>query len=488
LNRTIASYPLLRNTGVLVGVVLAVMAAFFAVSVVAFATSGTHQQSAIRAAIADGGIDYGFRWPFGPPAKNNIYNFNDCLIFNMLVFPKEGDLLSRAISPRAPLDSTVSAGGPAGFPPYQQCSDLKAHLSAVDGGRNFPSYLYHRYLHGDWVLCEILLGFLSVFAASRLLMTILLLQLAALALVPIWRAMRNGDSRGRDIAYSTVAIVLTVFWAIPAYDWSFSFAPGDIVIVSFLLLFYVRPPSSMTEAGFVATCTAFGGLTAIFEFLTGGIPGGLAVLLAVLVFDAWPDRQMLLRRAALAVTSFAAAIVLCFAFKAAAVVAIWGPQELFKAAAVLSGHLGSVGWDLAPDKVARLQRYGVTVEAIRSSRALSTLYGLFKMAFFTSNMAWGSLLLGIFVSTLLPFALAIRQAFAWKGRDPTGRVRIAILLLSGSIPLLWCCVFVQHTIASAHFMFRILVWPPAILLAAELSQRAWKSAAGRPARLDESSP
>jgi hypothetical protein len=40
------------------------------------------------------------------------------------------------------------------------------------------------------------------------------------------------------------------------------------------------------------------------------------------------------------------------------------------------------------------------------------------------------------------------------------------------VPLLWCFVFVQHTIASAHFMFRIMIWPAAVLLAAELQQRA----------------
>jgi hypothetical protein len=472
------------------------MTAFFAVSLAATAMSGAHQRNAIRAAIADGSINYGFRWPFGPPEKNYIYNFNDCLIFNMLVFPRDRDLLASAISPRAPLSSPLLAGGPAGFPPYQQCRDLKATLAALDSGQNFPSYLYHRYLHGDWVLCEILLGFLPVFAASGLLMTILLLQLAALTLVPILRVMRNdGVGRGRDIAYATVAIVLTAFWAIPAYDWSFSFAPGDIAILGFLLLFYFRPPSSMNETGFVGTCAAFGALTAIFEFLTGGIPSGVAALLAVLAFDAWPDRQTLLRRAVLAVASFAAAIALCFALKMSVVVAIWGPEELFKAARVLGGHLGSVDWSLAPDKVARLERYGITVETIRSSRALSTIYGLFKIVFFTSNMAWGSLLLGVFITTLLPVALAIRQAMAWKDRDATDRLRMAILFLSSSIPLLWCCVFVQHTIATAHCMFRIMVWPPAVLLAAELSQWAYKNATGRlahsvspHARLDENGP
>ena len=463
----------LRNAGVIAGIVLLSMTAFIAICLVAASTRGAVQRNEIEAAIADGSIGYGFYWPFGPRTKNYIYNFNDCLIFDMLVIPENGNLLSRAISPMMPSRPNLSPGGPDGFPPYSQCRDLKAATSAAITGKIHPSSYYsyyHRYLHGGWLICGILLGFLPVFAASCLLMAILVLQIGILALVPMFRAGHH-NARGRDTAFATLAIVLAAFWAIPAWDWSFSFAPGDIVIVGFLLLFYFRPPSLMSEMGFVAACTTFGVLTAIFEFLTGGIPGGFAVLLAVLAFDSYPDGHALRKRAVLAIAAFTAAIILSFAVKMTLVAFIWGPSELFRAADVLLGHLGSIDWDLAPDKAAILNRYGITVEAIRSSRALSTLYGLFKMEYFTSNMAWGSLALGVAITTLAPAVLATRQGMRWKNQDAAGRWRTAILLLAAAVPLLWCCIFVQHTIASAHFMFRIMVWPPAVLLAAELQRR-----------------
>ena len=43
---------------------------------------------------------------------------------------------------------------------------------------------------------------------------------------------------GRDYAYAVLAVTLLVFYALPVFGRSLSFAPADIVLAIFLLLFY----------------------------------------------------------------------------------------------------------------------------------------------------------------------------------------------------------------------------------------------------------
>jgi len=320
------------------------------------------------------------------------------------------------------------------------------------------------------VLAEFLLAALPFFAATSLLLAVLLAELAVLAFLAFQNAVRRHNDNGRDLAYGTMALVLTAFWAIPAYDWSLSFAPADIVLAGFLLLFYLRPPSRTSETEFVITATLFGALTAIFEFLTGGIPGGLIILLTALAFDSWPDTHVLKRYTALAMTSFCAAIVLCFAIKIAAVAALWGPQVLLNFSDKLLMHLGSTSWDFGPHNVAQFKRYGITVDMIRSSRFLSTAWGLFNMVYSTSNIGWGSLALGTVLTVIVPLALGLKQLLGLKRQQPVERLQSALVLAAASVVLLWCCAFVEHTIGQAFFMFRIMVWPLAVLLAAEVPQ------------------
>jgi hypothetical protein len=150
-----------------------------------------------------------------------------------------------------------------------------------------------------------------------------------------------------------------------------------------------------------------------------------------------------------------------------AVALLWGPHELLDFGNALGARVGSAEWDLAPDKAVQLERWGITVDTIRSSRILSTLYALAKILFFTSGTGWGSHALGIALTLAIPLVLAGKRMLQLRSLAPLEQTRSILLLLGSAVVPIWYCMFVQHTIIHANFMFRPMVWPLALLMAGE---------------------
>ena len=100
---------------------------------------------------------------------------------------------------------------------------------------------------------------------------------------------------------------------------------------------------------------------------------------------------------------------------------------------------------------------------------LSYLYALAKIVIFSNLLTFGSLVLGVVVIFAAPVALAIRRAFVLrKCTDDLERAGDVVLLGACTVMPAWYFVMVQHTIVHANFMFRPMVWPLALLLAAEV--------------------
>ena len=464
-----------------IGVVIATLSAFYLISIATALVDRDRYHEVIAQAVHTGALARAHRLPFGSGEPYAIHNFNDCLILSMLILPQDDNALLRALSPAVPADGPPWSGvSPAGYPPYVQCRDLEA---AMVSAHAVTTNLYHRYLHGDWVLAKALLAIMPLSAATNamaLLVGLLFLSLAALA---ARRLIRGTGEQPRERAYLALGLVLFSFSALPVFGWSFSFAPSDIMIAGALLFFYLRPPSSLTDRGLVVAAALFGTLTALFEFLTGSAPMGLMAVIAVIAFDDGGSVRQLLRRLVLAAAAFGGAIVLSFAVKMAAVSLIWGVSELGIFGRQIGAHMNAGGWDIAPQNEAQLNRLGISVDAIRQSVMLSYGYALSKIVYFTKLMAFGSATLGVILAVILPLALAGLSAWqALRAQDPLQRLRIS-LVLGGCLAMpVWYLAFIHHTIVHAHFMFRPLVWPLALLVAMQAwSKRSLQKAERAPA-------
>ncbi len=76
-------------------------------------------------------------------------------------------------------------------------------------------------------------------------------------------------------------------------------------------------PAVAPEREFAVAVALLGVATAIFEFLTGGIPFGIALLLGIVALDGPDDATALWRRAWHGCAIFSLAVVLTFAVKLA---------------------------------------------------------------------------------------------------------------------------------------------------------------------------
>ena len=108
---------------------------------------------------------------------------------------------------------------------------------------------YHRYLHGDFTVAALLLAVLQFATAGKLLLLSCYGAFAALAATALVRM--GGRHPGSDIVprrFSLLRIVLAIFYGLPQFGGSLSFAPTDLVIAGFLLFGLVRPVCSCRSA------------------------------------------------------------------------------------------------------------------------------------------------------------------------------------------------------------------------------------------------
>ena len=453
---------------------MASLLALYAVSLLTAASVGHGRYvQVVQQAADEGTLAKTTTLPLAPGVARPVYTFNDCLILAMLVLPPRDNVFWHALSPRIPasdLNAPPLRTPPASLPQFRQCGDLAVALENPE----IRSGYYHRYLHGDWVLAGALLAVLSFQSATMLLLVTVCGLLSALMLLSAYAIWQGPAAlRPRDVAFLTLAGFLALFYALPVYGRSLSFAPSDIVLIGFTLLAYRYPLSGLTERGFVTAVALFGTLTAIFEFLIGAIPAGLIVLLGLLALDRAPVAP---RRVWLALASYAGAIALALLTKTLVIAALSGWSEIAGSAGLMARHIAQTGWDMTADHAARLEAFGFNVEALKSNRALSAIYGLMKIGYFSSLVGLGSLAVGLVVTAVLPLVLVIWGAWrALRTGDSSKRRRELLLLAAAAVMPVWYVVFTAHTIVHAFFMVRPMVWPAAVLLAGTVAFGVYRS-------------
>lgn len=425
--KTTAMGMLLRRAGIGVAVALPIAALLFALFVLANRASLGRDlpvaEAQVRAAFADGALQK-VDWLPGDTGIGR-HQYNDCLILYM------------AIDQQATLDQlTASPIKPAPAASQTMCGALEAYV-AGDKAAGRTGAWYHQYIHGHTMLARYLLPHLPVEAIRNLfhsIQTLLVLAGITVAMVALAQRRRPVESLFWLIAF----LAFSRWFGLESYGQSLSHAPSDAIILGYVLfLTGAAVRGGLGRWTSIIAAATFGGLVAIFEFLTGGIPLGMAIIVGGLPF-ALSDQPMRETRDRVveAAAAFCAAVVICLALKILFALWVFGIDAFRESAAQLGVRLGMGEQQRALGPLAMVK---------------SLTKGLNSLAAGMHVMAGAMLALAI-----LAGGWGARVLIASRDRKLRARAWHLIasnVLLVAMLGLLW-----QHTIIHAWFMDRIFVW------------------------------
>ncbi len=431
---------------------IAAVALFFVLSYAA--TFVDRQGVAARLEAANAQQAFTQTWVKGTGRAIPRFGGNDCLMLAALLqsYPSR---LAEAISARIP-PADAQPPARAGDPTIPACLQLIAAVERPDHADPNAIY-YHRYLHGQRVFAALALAAVS---PETLGWITLLLNVVCLlsVLLPALRNWRDGEWRQRGFAaIGATLLLLDGLWLFGIY---FSFGLSDLVLSAFLAYAYHRGVARASERTFAVAVALFGAATAILEFLTGGIPFGLALLLGIVALDGPPDRKALLRRAFHGTTIFALAILLTFAIKLALVMSLVDPSALTDFRGALSTRVGSsFVASLPPQEIAWVSAFGIDVSSLDRNWLYAALYMLARLGYATFVIGYGSPVVGMAImgaAVLTTGVLLIRRARA--SSSTVARTRLLIVFASALVMPMWGVAFLSHTLLHAIWMVRPFGW------------------------------
>ena len=374
------------------------MLLFFALN---YASLGRGGQERIAEAFANGSL--------GPDnylkgdTDRGVHQYNDCLILGMAMDQR----YSKA-------ELTVSPSHPFGAQ-ENICAGLQTGRSYTQ--RDF----YHNYVHGHTLLARYLLPTLGVEGMRSLYRN----SISVVLMIGIGLCMVRLAQGRRQAAVFLVALLgFARFFGLESFGQSLSHAPADLVLISYVFWLAFRA-EEIGRSHAIVVAALFGALTMVFEFMTGGLPLGLATVIGLTWFAL---RSPNVRDCAAAAVAFVTSAVGVLVIKYAAVAIVFGGGEVLHIAQFATFRIDG---QLPPD------RAGVSLASAVIGGLNALTPGLDKV---------GRLM--VFLS--ICFGL-------WTLRQDR-RPEIILLAVSNAVILGWVILFRQHTIVHAWFMDRIFVW------------------------------
>ena len=273
--------PGLRSAGaatlIAIGAALAIWIAFFLLANASLRADHRALGQAIGQAFADDTLDPEASWLIGDTDRG-AHQYNDCLI------------LYQALDDRAPAD--LRAISPLSPPPGDKHACLALKRLAA-GQTRMPARFYHQYLHAHTVLARMLvpsMGVAGLRGLYKLSLTLLLLAGTGLAI--------SGMMAGRAMQANTIWLVTFFVFArwfgLESFGQSIGHAPADLVVLGYLLFLMRGIGDTPHRPGTAITGAAiFGALTMQFEFLTGGIPLGLGIVIGMVPLTLAGDARII---------------------------------------------------------------------------------------------------------------------------------------------------------------------------------------------------
>lgn len=361
------------------------------------------------------------------PGNTDIgrHQYNDCLIIYMAINQQAAsvELMTSPIKPMPRNTETM-------------CSALRA-FAGGDKAAGQTGMWYHQYIHGHTMLARLLLPNMSVETMRNLFHTLeTLLVLAGILIAMI--ALVRGRRPTENLFWLIIFLAFSRWFGLESYGQSLSHGPSDTIILIYLLFLAMSASrGGLSRRTSLISAALFGSLTAIFEFLTGGIPLGLAIIVGGLPFalrDSDPAEQ--LDRVIEAAAAFCVAVVACLAFKLGLALSVFGIESFRESAAQLQVRMGIGSTEASPGLIGSIKKL---VKGINSLAA-----GMHVLA-------------GAILFTALGFG-------AWSARllirtgDSTVRARAIHLAASNGVIVALLLLLWQHTVVHAWFMERIFVW------------------------------
>jgi hypothetical protein len=435
-----------------VAVALTAIALFFIISCAS--TFVPRNEIAAKLEAANARAAFSQPWATGTGRAIPRFGGNDCLFFETLLqdYPSR---LAQTISARIP-PADAQPPARAGDPTIPACLQLIAALERPEHADPKAVY-YHRYLHGQRVFAALALALVPPQALGWITLSLNVICLLAV-LLPALRRWRTGVWRERGFA--AIAATLLLFDGLWLFGIYFSFSLSDLVLSAFLLYAHRRGIAHAPEPSFATAVALFGVATAIFEFLTGGIPFGLTVLLGIIALDGPDDRTALLRRAFHGTVIFALAVLVAFVIKLAFVMLVIDPNVLAEFRAALATRTGSsFVANLPPQELAWVARFGIDVSSLDRHWIYALLYMLARLGYATFVIGYGSPVIGIAImsaAVVTMAALLIQRTRVAEGSIPG--TRLLILFVSALVMPVWSVVFLSHTLLHAIWMVRPFAW------------------------------
>lgn len=386
----------------------------------------------------------------GNDADMGVHQTNDCLIFDMAARDSTGDLLYLFAGARTGAARETTPGN---------CELLRDWLNQ-DPTQRFWEVWYLRYIHGYRAVAIPLLESLSVAETRSVLKTA---SYAAIGL-SLAASLVFAGIRGRGLAgaatsnfagYALISTALLGFFGLPYFGQSISHAPAIVTLAMFITLWSVLDFSGrLTERTALMAIIGFGLFTAYFEYLTGYIPVGSCIIMA-LVAISWGSRDTatswsVIRILVLAQATFAGTILMAFVLHTLATATV--NRDGLEVVTLFLDRLGSRMAQTAPAEMADGAREVKALTLVDVGAALLKQLG--HLGPWSQLTALGVILASLGVSAIVAYDMMLARGRA------TARLCAAIAAGSFLPVLVWILAFQNHTTIHAAFMVRILVVVP----------------------------
>ena len=361
------------------------------------------------------------------PGNTDIgrHQFNDCLILYMAI-DQQASPAQLMVSPIKPVPRGTES----------ECGALRA-FAFGDKAAGRTGLWYHQYIHGHTMLARYLIPLMPVETIRDLYHSIeSLLVLAGILVAMI--ALARGRHHSEALFWLIVFLAFARWFGLESYGQSLGHAPSDAIILGYALFLAVAASrGGLSRWGATIAAALFGGLVATFEFLTGGIPLGLAIVVGGLPFAlAERDPRAILDRVIEAAAAFCVAVVGCLVLKTALALWMFGIDSFRDTAEQLGARMGMGAGqpDLGPLHMVKSLTKGLN----------SLAAGMHVLA---AAILFTAIGFGGWAARLL-----------LRSGDSQLRARTFHLLASNAILVAMLGLLWQHTIIHAWFMDRIFVW------------------------------
>ena len=419
---------------------------FLMLNLFAVNLSSERIQSSVRLAFEQGELLEKDR--LDGDAQRGADQFNDCLIITMALLRSQ-EMMKDALSP------LMIPKNPYKNPHMSICDSLHQLVNAagikLDDSEQYERY--HRYLHGHRTLAAIFLNVTDLTTTRFLLKSSVYGLLILLFVYGLYKIIRiklkfGGNFEAHDEMIQGGSLIILalgffMFYGLTYFGQSFTHAPFAILMLLFILLAFKINLMRCSLINLYVLVAIFGSVSMYFEFLSGPLPLGFAVVLGVISI-LWKGKDHIeenLRRSLFAVTVFMASALICYIVKLAITSYVFD-EAIFSE--VKNGLLFRTG----------------TSSTYNTSLSYKIIDAINQLRWNLGQIGWGSEKMGYSaIGFCILQIIVVSPIFMSKKVSSNIKARILMLFLSVLGISAWYAIFLNHTVEHAWFMVRLLVWP-----------------------------